>query len=161
MRTTSALVGIESKRYEPFRSKPTPALSEAYWRPVWGERMSGYARVRNALRDGVSGFRHLDAAQLVKHAFGLRTAAAGQSTGPQPVLLYLHAEPDRWPDGRAVPLMEIQAHRREIAAFADLVAGDEVSFFAVTYRDMLRSWDSSPLLAVRDHVDAVRHRYHL
>jgi hypothetical protein len=162
VQTTSAFIGVESKRYEPFRSKPAPALSEAYWRPVWGERMGGYAQVRDALRDGVSWFRHLDAAQLVKHAFGLRTAAAIQGAAARmPVLLYLHAEPDRWPDGRAVPLAEIQAHRREIAAFADLVAGDEVQFFATTYRDMLRSWDASPLPAVREHVDAVRGRYHL
>src|SRR3954454_16851048 len=123
--------------------------------------MGGHARVRDALRDGVSGFRHLDAAQLVKHAFGLRTVAANQGAVTQPVLLYLHAEPDRWPDGRAVPLAEIQAHRREIAVFADLVAGDEVQFFATTYRHMLRSCDASPLPAVRAHVDAVRRRYRL
>ena len=39
--TPSALIGIESKRFEPYRSKPASRLSEAYWRPVWGENMTG------------------------------------------------------------------------------------------------------------------------
>lgn len=34
--TRTALIGIESKRYEPFRGKPMPAFSDAYSRPVWG-----------------------------------------------------------------------------------------------------------------------------
>lgn len=160
--TASAMVGVESKRYEPFRSKHTTALPDAYWCPVWGERMGGYAAVRDGLRGGTIRFRHLDAAQLVKHAFGLRTASRKVSPAALvPVLVYLHAEPGQWPDGRTVPLADIEAHRREVAAFADLVAGDEVVFRATTYREMLRSWDASPLAAVREHVDAVRRRYNL
>ncbi len=160
--TATELVGIESKRYEPFRSKTPVALSEAYWRPVWGERMGGYAAVRDGLRDGTRRFRHLDATQLVKHAFGLRTASRKMSPVPlAPVLVYLHAEPGHWPDGRAVPPADIEAHRREIAVFAGLVAGDEVVFRATPYRDMLRSWDASPLAAVREHVSAVRRHFHL
>jgi hypothetical protein len=53
----------------------------------------------------------------------------------------------------------IEAHRREVATFADPVAGDEVEFHATTYRDILRSWDQAPLTAVRDHVDAVLRFY--
>jgi hypothetical protein len=34
--------------------------------------MTGYQRVRDALRDGTAQFARLDAAQLVKHALGLR-----------------------------------------------------------------------------------------
>lgn len=158
--TTTAMIGVESKRFEPFRAKPAVALSEAYWRPVWGERMGRYASVRDAVRNGGSGFRHLDAAQLIKHAFGLRTEARRRlPTVVQPVLLYLHAEPDQWPDGRPVPLAAIDAHRREVAIFADLVAGDEVEFHATTYRDMLGSWSANPLTVVRDHTDAVRRFY--
>ena len=160
--TVSVLLGIESKRYEPFRAKAVTTLSDAYWRPVWGDRMAGYARVRDGLKDGTYGFQHLDAGQLIKHAFGLRTAIHKQlGQGLQPVLLYLHAEPDRWPDGRPVRMAEIEAHREEIATFAHLVAGDEVAFRATTYRDMLRSWDCSPLIDVRQHVDAVRRKFQL
>jgi hypothetical protein len=36
--TATAVIGIESKRYEPFRPKSDPGdLSPAYWRPVWGD----------------------------------------------------------------------------------------------------------------------------
>ena len=44
-----------------------------------------------------------------------------------------------------------EAYLQEIAVFADLVAGDEVAFRATTCRDILRSWDCSPLIDVRRH----------
>ena len=45
--TPSALIGIESKRFEPYRSKPASRLSDAYWRPVWGENMVNSTGRRN------------------------------------------------------------------------------------------------------------------
>ena len=50
VRTPSALIGIESKRFEPYRTRHTSPLSDAYWRRVWGEHMSGYERVRDSLK---------------------------------------------------------------------------------------------------------------
>ena len=35
--TQSALIGIECKRFEPFRGKSPASFSDAYWRPVWGQ----------------------------------------------------------------------------------------------------------------------------
>lgn len=35
------VLGVASKRYEPFRSKPAPAISEAFKRPVWGIGRTG------------------------------------------------------------------------------------------------------------------------
>jgi hypothetical protein len=49
--TRTTLLGIESKRYEPFRTKQRAELSDAYWQPVWGAAMRGYERVRDGLRD--------------------------------------------------------------------------------------------------------------
>jgi hypothetical protein len=152
--TASTLLGIESKRYEPFRDSPTAVFSDAFQRSVW-DRMVGYKQVKDELRKDPERFRHLDACQLVKHALGLRT----QAKNKRPVLLYLYAEPDRWPDGRPIPLRDIEEHRHEIATFADFVAGDEVAFRAITYRDMLRSWDCSRRIDVRQHVEAVRRRF--
>jgi hypothetical protein len=108
-------------------------------------------------------FRHLDAAQLVKHASGLRTAMhrAEVQSGTKPVLLCLHAEPSNWPDGRPVPPADIELHRYEGDQFADMVAGDEVSFRAVTYRELLATWDSSTIATVRAQVAAVRRRFDL
>jgi hypothetical protein len=42
--TVSVLLGIESKRYEPFRAKAVTTLSDAYWRPVWGDRPTAVAK---------------------------------------------------------------------------------------------------------------------
>ena len=35
IKTETALIGVESKRYEPFRAKPAASLSDAYDRDVW------------------------------------------------------------------------------------------------------------------------------
>src|ERR1700761_1079419 len=45
------LIGIESKRYEPFRGHPRAEFSSAYDRPVWGDAMEGYEGLRDQLLD--------------------------------------------------------------------------------------------------------------
>ena len=77
-------------------------------------------------------FRHLDGAQLVKHAFGIATEAA--RVGKAPVLLYVFAEPPR------VPPRRFSAHRAEIAAFAAEVAGARVRFHACSWREWIGTW---------------------
>ena len=57
-------------------------------------------------------FRHLDAAQLLKHMLGLATAAPGQTS-----LYYLYYD---------CPGPESSIHRAEIEAFADLIGTDRV-----------------------------------
>ena len=47
--TPSALIGIESKRFDPFRRRQ--AFSKAYWRSEWGDRMTRYERIRDRLDD--------------------------------------------------------------------------------------------------------------
>lgn len=159
--TSDMLIGIESKRYEPFRGKAAPDLSEAYWRPVWGDSMRGFESVRDGLRNGSLSFVHLDAAQLVKHAFGLRTAVHRDDgrRGKVPILYYLFAQPERWPDGPVIPEAAHQAHRSEILKFAELIAGDEVGFYTCSYRELLGSWDKSSVARVQSHAVAVRERF--
>lgn len=139
--TGTALIGVESKRFEPFRGKGLPDLSEAYWRPVWGDRMTGYETVRDGLKDGSLTFAHLDAAQLVKHAFGLRSEVQrpGPRQGRRAILAYVYAEPSAWPDGKPIKPDAIAAHRQDIERFAALVAGDEVGFICSSYVAVLRS----------------------
>lgn len=153
----TALVAIESKRYEPFRKRGKVSLSNAYWSPVWGERMGGCCSIRDDLRAGTLVFHRLDAAQLVKHAFGLRTTVhrVDHSQGKTPVLLYLYAEPASWPDGRKISHDDMARHRNEIDLFADRVAGDEVHFVALSYRALLDAWRKSPDATVRAHADAI------
>lgn len=159
--TRTALIGIESKRYEPFRPKPESSLSEAYWRPVWGEAMGGYARIRDGLREGSVAFTHLDAAQLVKHAFGLRTAVHRETRfqGKRPILFYLHAEPRSWPDGRPISPANIEAHHAETRRFAEIVAGDEVTFRFCSYDDLLTRWEQHAAGEICAHARAVRGRF--
>jgi hypothetical protein len=133
--TRAHLIGVESKRFEPFRDTKTVSLSDAYDRPVWGEAMGPFEDMRDALRSGTVHFEHLDAAQLVKHAFGLVTQ--GRKLNKVPILHYLYAEPAQRA-GKPIAAAVLERHRAEIADFADRVRGAEVRFGSCTYRDWLK-----------------------
>lgn len=137
VQTPTTLIGIESKRFEPFRDVKSVSLSDAYDRPVWGGNMKGYERMRDRLRSGEERFVHLDAAQLVKHAFGLVTE--GRRRNRAPVLFYLFAKPAAR-NGRAIVPDDLARHRDEIARFAETVAGNEVAFHCASYREWLGTW---------------------
>ena len=160
--TPSAFIGIESKRFEPFRGKKESVLSDAYWRPVWGERMKGYESIRDGLRSEPRRYKQLDAAQLFKHAFALRTAVHKrlELRGLAPILFYVYAEPEIWPaSGKAVDDGARARHRAEIECFAAAVAGDEVIFAACSWRMLLESWARHEGGGIRAHADAVVERY--
>jgi hypothetical protein len=142
--TPEAIIGVESKRFEPYRGRKGAALSPAYDRPVWHDQMGPYELMRNRLRSGVEPFEFLDAAQLVKHAFGLVTE--GRRKKKRPYLVYLFAEPAEYA-GRPIDDDKKQRHREEIARFAAAVNGSEVGFGAISYRKWLDSWsDMDPEL---------------
>ncbi len=160
--TPSALIGIESKRFEPYRGGKPAEFSEAYWRPVWGDRMKGFERVRDRLRESPCLFDFLDAAQLVKHALGLRSEVHGPGghRGLRPVLYYVYAEPACWPrTGQRIETAAVAAHREEIARFAGLVKGGEVAFVPCTYRRLLEAWKHDRDEEVAAHAEAVEVRY--
>ncbi|WP_417318495.1 PGN_0703 family putative restriction endonuclease [Erythrobacter aureus] len=137
VQTQGNLIGIESKRFEPFRDQKSVSLSSAYDRPVWGDNMQRYEQMRDRLRSGSVRFRHLNAVQLVKHAFGLVTEA--RRRGRSPVLFYIFAEPTSRA-GKAIPHEDILRHREEITEFARAVDGDEVAFQFSSYRDWISTW---------------------
>lgn len=144
--TDTHLVGIESKRYEPFRPrKKGPGFSDAYDRPVWGDAMTGFCSVRDNLKNGSLRYASLDASQLVKHAFGLRSAVHRDGDpfhGLKPVLVYLFAEPRNWPDGRPVDTSRVSKHRSECEDFMRRVSDDEVRFLALDYARLVKEWDA-------------------
>lgn len=143
--TDTHLVGVESKRHEPFRDTKSVSLSSAYDRPVWGDNMGRYAAMRDALRSGAIRFTHLDATQLVKHAYGLVTDA--RRLGKAPVLFYLFAEPASR-CGVPTRASVLARHRAEVANFAAAIDGDEVAFRFASYREWLETWnDLAPALA--------------
>ena len=154
--TPSALIGIESKRFEPFRRYPV--FSEAYWRPKWGDRMKGYEGIRDRLDGEEATDKSLDAAQLVKHALALRTQVSreGAHDGLTPILLYVYAEPEAWPtSGKPIDEGAKAGHRQQIEAFAEDVRGDEVRFIHCPYRKLLQGWQESGTPHVRTHAETV------
>ena len=160
--TPSALIGIESKRFEPYRPKPASRLSDAYWRPVWGENMTGYESIRDRLRSDPRCYAHLDASQLFKHAFALRTEVqrSNERRDLTPILFYLYAEPGQWPATRK-PVGEraTARHREEITLFAATVAGDDTLFLPCPYRRLLDAWTNSKSGYIRAHAHAVDSRF--
>ena len=153
--TPTTLIGIESKRYEPFRPAKRSAFSEAYNRPVWGGNMERYSALRLAIASDDTRFDALDAVQLIKHAYGIRTRASKNAKGA--VLVYLYAEPRVWHSSKPVDPARIARHRAEIASFAKAVTGDDVVFVSLRWSDLLDQWSRVPALA--DHVAAVKERF--
>ncbi len=159
--TPTHLIGVESKRYEPFRPKELKKFSDAYKRRVWGRHMKPFEAARDHLTDGSMSYVHLDAVQLVKHAFGIRTEAVKRRRGgKQPVLMYLFAQSMAWPDGRPIPATDRDRHCAEIADFADAVSGAEVKFVSCSYDQLLAAWSASASREVRDHAAAIAERFH-
>lgn len=154
--TEDTIIGVESKRFEPFRKKKAASLSIAYDRKVWHDAMGKFERMRDRLRDGREHFEFLDAVQLVKHAFGLVTQ--GRKTGKRPWLVYLFAEPEEY-QRRVISQAERDSHREEALRFAKAVRGAEVGFYPLSYRDWMSSWDkgNAELIA---HRDAIIENFH-
>jgi hypothetical protein len=152
--TGTHLIGVESKRFEPFRGGRPGSFSDAFRRSVWGPDMGPYEALRDGLAERRVAFRHLDAVQLVKHALGLRTQALRR--GLRPVLVYAYAEPRTWPDGRAIAETVRSAHLAEIVSFAHAVAGAEVRFLALSHERLLDGWSAWGMPEVSRHAAAVR-----
>ena len=151
------LVGIESKRYEPFRSKKASIFSDAYSRPVWGSEMLPFERMRDALSEGNIKFQHLDAVQLVKHAFGIRTQATNHKK--RAALVYVYGEPCAWPNGKVIEQTDIARHSEEVSRFSDMVSGAEVKFSALSYRELMNLFAASPHVLLREHASLVTASY--
>jgi hypothetical protein len=145
------VVGIESKCTEPL-STHTAAFSPAYRN-----------RLDSTLREGVwfaemlllhetpAAYRWLDAAQLIKHAFGLARTYSGRHS----VLLYLFWEPS---NARSFPIF--RQHREEIAEFSHRVQGSSPAFSAMSYDELWQEWaDADPPAWLSEHLARLRTRY--
>lgn len=137
IKTQNYFIGVESKRYEPYRDDKSIKISDNYYEPIWGNNMRGFECMRDDIRIARYEFQYLDAAQLVKQAFGLYTEAKYHKL--KPVLVYLYAEPktlkgiEIWPKS-------FTDHRDEIKAFADAVRGNDVIFHALSYREWIENF---------------------
>jgi hypothetical protein len=134
---SGSIVAIESKfgewlvRRAPNRADLKPKyFTRAFWADAGLPRCQ---RLAEDLRAGREQFKHLHAAQLLKHALGLArqkhgsTAGAGRGAGAAThELRYLYHE---WPRAPAV------VHRAELERFAAYV-GAEIRFSVSTYQDL-------------------------
>ncbi|MBW3579255.1 MAG: hypothetical protein KY462_16280, partial [Actinobacteria bacterium] len=98
-------------------------------------------------------YRHLDAAQLLKHYLGVRS----QFPDRRVTLAYLYWEPINAPEIAACSI-----HAAELAEFEQNVKDPTVRFLAMSYRHLWDDWGSADRPAwLRQHADALRRRYEI
>src|SRR5262249_10378924 len=132
-------------------------FSAAFKRPVWGDKMRGYESIRNLLSADPLAFTHLDAAQLVKHALGLRTVVTRETHPPaENAQLWCTSTPSRPPGrtigryrpnltrGTAGRLRSHNKHKRNWAHFSVFEVHDNVT------REEIRELESLLLGIFRD-----------
>ena len=113
--------------------------------------MQRYEAMRDDLRSGKQKFKFLDAAQLVKHAFGIVTDA--ERKGKNGVLIYLFAEPP-FLNGEPIAPDVLEKHRTEITKFAEFVSDSAVGFHALSYREWISTWGEQPD-GLKEHAQAI------
>jgi hypothetical protein len=130
-------------------------VARAYDRFLDGDELAPWRAQLRELRERPGGYRHLDAAALVKHALAL-----GRNFPDRPVtLLYMFWEPL---DADAFP--EFRRHREEVQRFAraiDADGGSKVGFRAASFDDLWREWLGleEPPDWLADHLWRLRARY--
>ena len=143
------VIGIESKLTEHLgthRAKFSPSYCNI--RDEWGK---AWVREMQRLKKEPRYYVQLDAAQLIKHAFGLARTFPDKKV----TLLYLYWEPVK---SKSCPV--IAEHRQEVADFAARVADSTPHFEALSYTDLWRNWSANapPDWLVR-HIEHLRARY--
>jgi hypothetical protein len=147
----TGVIGVESKCLEYFSSKDAD-FADAYEEEIKDERREGpwFAHMQ-VLRSAPDLYRSLDAAQLIKHAFGLARTFAGQNVH----LLYLFWEPRNSDD-----FGHFRAHRDEAEQFAAAISGGSPTFSFATYDELWRQWErTAPPPWLKTHVARLRTRY--
>ncbi|HET7410945.1 MAG TPA: hypothetical protein VFJ13_12175 [Paracoccaceae bacterium] len=146
----NAVIGIESKLTE-FLGPHRAEFSPAYAKQILDDRREqGWFREMLRLADAPDAYALLDAAQLIKHAFGLARTFRNRPV----TLLYIFWEPTNAADHPV-----FAEHRREIAEFADRVAGSTPAFAAQSYPELWRSWDEGAPDWLAEHLSHLRARY--
>jgi hypothetical protein len=129
----NGVVAIESKCLEyltPHSAKFAPAyeheIQDSRRQSVWFAEMQHLVQQPHR-------YRWLDAAQLVKHAFGLAYTFSSRPV----TLLYLFWEPSN-PEDYPV----FAEHRAEVARSAAAVRSDGLQFVAMSYPELWHFWES-------------------
>jgi len=146
----SHILGIESKFSEWLAPKPrNKEHFKAKYFPddklLWSQAgLPRAQRLAEAMQKQGRVFRHLDAAQLLKHMLGLAVAAPGQSS-----LCYLYFD---------CPGQESSIHRIEIEGFADSI-GSDMRFYWTSYQQFFAKLRATLREEHHPYLDYVTHRY--
>jgi hypothetical protein len=154
--TPASVVAVESKFLEPLMCAPadlSPQYAAAFLGAAGQEPVAerAWSRMYHRLSDDPNTYRHLDAAQLVKHYLGLMHSFPRLER----TLFYLYWEPVNASD-----LSAYRDFRREITDFALSVADCDTRFVAKSYRAQLQEWQHNRArLDLTAHLERLRRRY--
>lgn len=145
-----AVVAVESKLLEHFGRK-TAKFADAYRDEITDSRRNEpwYAEMMR-LRDDPRYYRYLDAAQLIKHAFGLAHTFPDRQT----TLLYLYWEPT---NGDHFDLL--RTHRREISDFSQRIGSSSLRFASLSYPELWTRWAHHGTELTAVHAKRLQERY--
>ncbi|MBC7350609.1 MAG: hypothetical protein H5U05_11655 [Candidatus Aminicenantes bacterium] len=117
--------GIECKFSEPYSSRHHGGLDRKYFenREIW-QNLSATKNLAEKVSPDDNRFKHLHAAQLIKHILGLNRKFGHCNYR----LLYL------WYDVFGEPGY---LHRQEVGEFKDVVRSDGVVFHEITYQELI------------------------
>jgi len=133
-------VGVESKFGEPYGGSHTGMSAKYLKLPALWRGWTHTEQLAQEISPKDGRFRRLHAAQLIKHALGLRKTYGRSGF----VLLYL------WTDA---PCQAADVHRAEIADFASVVQQDNIRFRAITYQEVISRLLKDPAMRQPSHAD--------
>lgn len=149
--TEGHIVAVESKCTE-YMTPKAAKFSDTYRDEIIDDRREGpWFKEMMRLREVPDAYRHLDAAQLIKHAFGLANTFPDRKV----VLGYLFWEPV---NHRDFPLFV--EHRNEIEEFSERLSGAAPELAWGSYDQIWSEWDNA--LGgdwIKMHVSRLRARY--
>ena len=141
------VVAIESKCLE-YLTRKAASFAPAY-QSLSRLRDTPWFAEMERLRADPRCYEALDAAQLVKHAFGLLNSAGEGAT-----LVYLYWEPD---DAEHHDLF--LRHRQEIVLFEERTGGGDLRFIALSYPELWQSWREGASRSLAEHANRLHLRY--
>jgi hypothetical protein len=154
LQTQAGTIAVEAKTCEPWRGAPKRAVSGQYDAPAAALSSRTTSTVR-AVRDGTTGYRCLDAAQLLKHLLGLNHAIHADRISSPVELVVLYWRPSR--PGLHSALFD--RFEDELADFAERVSDQPVAVRGVATWCLLADWLAGPSGWLREHADALAARY--
>jgi hypothetical protein len=152
LKSSSVVIGIESKLLEPLGSLKKPSFSESYSRDKLPQCEEPWWDLLEEVRHWEPS--RFDAAQLIKHYLGLRKQFP---SGHKVYLVYLF-----WKPLNAESIPEYSQHAEDMERFRNktLDNGNEgVQFIATDYLELWESWSKDPDSDLANHAKLLKQRY--